>query len=56
MAHCKINNGYKIKNGGVGTVSIIVNAHPILSAHANISRKQRRGLLCQSSWIHIAVF
>jgi hypothetical protein len=48
IAHCRINNGYKIKNGGVGTVSIMVTEHPILRTHARISKQHLMGLLLQS--------
>jgi hypothetical protein len=51
IAHWVMNSGYRIKKGGVGTVNIIVTEQPILMNHAKISRKQRRGLLRQSSLI-----
>lgn len=53
IAHCKINNGYKIKNGGVGTVNIMVTEHPILRSQATISNTHLTGLLFQSSRIQL---
>jgi hypothetical protein len=44
-----MNNGYRIKKGGFGTVSIIVKLQPILSIHARISSVHLSGLLFQSS-------
>jgi hypothetical protein len=38
-----INNGYKIKNGGLGNVMPIHTAQPILMAHAVISRTNLNG-------------
>lgn len=56
IAHCVINNGYRIRKGGVGTVSIIVKLQAMLSTQAKISRKHRTGLLAQSSRIQSRVF
>ena len=39
----------------MGTVSIIVKLQPMLKNHAAISRKQRTGLLRQSSRIHVTM-
>lgn len=38
-----INNGYRIKNGGVGTVNAIVTEQAILIAHAEISKINLNG-------------
>lgn len=43
IAHCAMNIGYKIRNGGLGNVSAIVTAHPILIAHAEISNRNLIG-------------
>jgi hypothetical protein len=48
-----INNGYNIRKGGVGTVSIIVNAQPMLRNQANISSTHLVGLERQSSCIQL---
>ena len=53
IAHCKINKGYKIKNGGEGTVSIMVTAQPMLRNHATISNTHLTGLLFQSLRIQL---
>ena len=53
IAHCKINNGYKIKNGGVGTVNIMVTLHPMLRNQATISNTHLTGLLFQSLRIQL---
>lgn len=55
IAHCAMNNGYRIRNGGFGTVSAIVTEHPILRNQAKISRVHRTGLLRQSSRIQLIV-
>jgi hypothetical protein len=52
MAHWVINNGYKIRNGGLGSVIPIHIAQIILIAHAVISRtnlngQERKSLLAQ---------
>ena len=54
IAHWVINKGYKIKNGGLGTVSIMVNAQPMLRNQAKISNAQRTGFDRQSSLIQFA--
>lgn len=43
MAHCIINNGYKIKNGGLGKVMPIQTAQIMLMAQAVISKTNRKG-------------
>jgi len=60
MAHCAINNGYRIRNGGVGTVSAIVIEQAMLIAHAEISRTNLNGHSLKSpraqSYIPVTVF
>lgn len=56
IAHCVINSGYNIKNGGVGTVNIMVKLQPILRNQASISKKHRMGFDRQSSCIQAKVF
>jgi len=60
IAHCVINNGYKIKNGGVGTVSAMVIEQAILIAQAEISRTNLNGHSRKSlrahSYIPVTVF
>jgi hypothetical protein len=51
IAHWVINKGYRIKNGGLGTVSIIVKAQPILKNQAKTSNTHRMGFSFQSSLI-----
>ena len=43
IAHCAINKGYKIRNGGLGSVAPIHTAHTILITHAVISNTKRKG-------------
>jgi hypothetical protein len=43
IAHWVINNGYKIKNGGLGNVMPIHTAHIILMNQAVISRTNLNG-------------
>jgi hypothetical protein len=49
IAHWVMNRGYKIKNGGLGTVSIMVKAQPMLRNQAKISSTHRTGFSRQSS-------
>ena len=53
IPHCTINSGYKIKNGGEGTVSIMVTAQPMLRNQATISNTHLTGLLFQSLRIQL---
>ena len=43
IAHWVMNNGYKIRNGGLGKVMPIHTAHIILMNQAVISRTNRTG-------------
>jgi hypothetical protein len=51
-----MNNGYKIRKGGFGTVKAIVMLHAILIAHATISRENLNGYALKSSVIHFRVY
>jgi hypothetical protein len=55
-----MNKGYKIKNGGVGTVSAMVTEQAILIAQAEISRTNLNGHSRKSlrahSYIPVTVF
>lgn len=48
-AHCEINKGYKIINGGFGKVNAIVTAQPILVAQAITSSVKRKGQTLKSA-------
>jgi hypothetical protein len=52
ITHCVMNKGYRIRNGGVGTVSIIEKAQPMLIAQAVTSRAKRNGHSRKSALIH----
>lgn len=54
IAHCVINSGYKIKKGGLGTVSIITTEHVMLKNHASISNAHLTGCDFQSSRIQLS--
>jgi hypothetical protein len=49
IAHCVINNGYKIRNGGLGNVNPIHTAQTILMNQAVISMANRNGHFSKSS-------
>jgi len=50
-----IQKGYNQNKGGLGTVNAKIKAQPTLHAHATISTKNLRGLLCQSFFIQSKV-
>ena len=50
-AHCEIKSGYKIINGGLGNVSAMVTAQPILPAQAITSSTKRKGQTLKSAFI-----
>ena len=52
IAQPRIQIGYKIRSGGVGTVNAIVMLHPIEIAQATSSITKRTRLDDQSSRIH----
>jgi hypothetical protein len=52
----RIQIGYRIISGGLGTVTAIVIAQPILIAQAKSSTIKRNLLERQSSWIHFNEF
>jgi hypothetical protein len=45
MAQAKIHIGYKVNNGGSGTVTAIIILQAMESAQANISHANLKGLL-----------
>jgi hypothetical protein len=55
MAHCVINSGYSIINGGLGRVNIMVKLHPMLMNQAKISSTHRTGCERQSSCIQFMI-
>ena len=54
-AHCEIKSGYKIINGGLGSVSAMVMAQPILPAHASTSSMKRKGQTRKSALIQFTI-
>jgi hypothetical protein len=55
MAHWIINNGYKIRKGGLGNVIPIHIAQTILMAHAVISSTNLKGQEVKSSLAQFTV-
>jgi hypothetical protein len=55
IAQPRIQIGYKIRSGGVGTVIAIVMLHPIDIAQAKSSTIKRKRLDAQSSRIHLKI-
>ena len=55
IAQPVIQIGYKIRSGGLGTVSAIAMAHPIEIAQAKSSIIKRMRLDAQSSLIHCSI-
>jgi hypothetical protein len=55
IAQPLIQIGYKVRRGGVGTVTAIVMLQPIEIAQAKTSTQKRNGLLFQSSCIQSIV-
>jgi hypothetical protein len=55
IAQPVIQIGYKVSNGGLGTVRAITSAQPTEIAHANNSKANRTGCDLQSSPIQVKI-
>ena len=56
IAHCVMNKGYKIRNGGLGKVMPIHTAHVILMNQAEISKTNLNGQSWKSRLAQLYVF
>ena len=54
-AHCEIKSGYKIINGGLGSVSAMVMAQAMLPAQAITSSTNRKGQTLKSALIQVTI-